>query len=126
MFLRFVTTEIDEDSHLPKGVIIAAYSLLDSGDLNLQEWERLRVLMDWFEKNLPSPPDNFYAGRAIFWFRSEAKENIDRLWEVIAMLRENGCHIEVLKCRSLKNICFSDRFQVAAYPSELDGRITKT
>lgn len=126
MFLRFTTKEIDEDSYRPKGVISAAYSMLDSGDLELDEWTRLRSLLDWFEKNLPSPPDDFYASRAIFWFKSGAKDNISRLWEMIAILREHGHHIEVLKCRHLANIIFADRFQVAAYPSERDSRITKT
>jgi hypothetical protein len=37
MYLRFVTTRIDEDSHKPQGVFVAAYSLLDSGDLNPDE-----------------------------------------------------------------------------------------
>jgi hypothetical protein len=37
MFLRFVTTRIDEDSRKPQDVFAAAYLLLDSGDLNPKE-----------------------------------------------------------------------------------------
>lgn len=78
MFLRFTITQIDEDSHKPQGVFVAAYGLLDSGDLDSVEWKRLRELLDWFNEHLPHPPDSFYASRAIFWFKSSAHENISR------------------------------------------------
>jgi hypothetical protein len=66
MYLRFVTTRIDEDSHKPQGVFVAAYSLLDSGDLNPDERKRVREILIWFQKYLPTPPNKFSAGRAIF------------------------------------------------------------
>jgi hypothetical protein len=124
MFLRFTITQIDEDSHKPQGVFSAAYSLLESGDLDSVEWKRLRELMDWFDENLPSPPDSFYASRAIFWFKSSADENIKRIWELVHLLRAHGYHIEVYKCRRLANISYEDKMQVAAYPSDRDSRIT--
>jgi len=34
MFMRFVITRTDPDSHKPQGVFAAAYSLLDSGELS--------------------------------------------------------------------------------------------
>lgn len=124
MFLRFTITQIDEDSRKPQGVFSAAYTLLDSGDLNSDEWKQLRGLMDWFGENLPSPPDTFYASRAIFWFRSDANENISRIWELVQLLRAHGHHIEVHKCRRLANVTYEDQFQVAAYPSSKDDRVT--
>ncbi|HEY0079584.1 MAG TPA: hypothetical protein VGB73_13305 [Pyrinomonadaceae bacterium] len=124
MFLRFTITQIDEDSHKPQGVFSAAYSLLESGDLDSAEWKRLRELLDWFNENLPPPPDSFYASRAIFWFKSNAQEDISRIWELVHLLRAHGYHIEVYKCRRLANISYEDRVQVAAYPSEKDGKTT--
>jgi hypothetical protein len=59
MYLRFVTTRIDEDSHKPQGVFVASYALLDSGDLTRDEWKRVRDILDWFNDNLPHPPKNF-------------------------------------------------------------------
>lgn len=124
MFLRFTITQIDEDSHKPKGVFVAAYELLNSDNLDSFEWKRLRELLDWFNENLPHPPGSFYASRAIFWFKSIAHENISRIWEMVHLLRSHGYHIEVYKCRKLANISYEDKFQVAAYPSDRDGRIT--
>jgi hypothetical protein len=124
MYLRFVTTRIDENSHKPQGVFVAAYSILDSGELAPDEWNRMREILDWFNKNLPHPPEDFYECRAIFWFRSSAKDSIKQIWELIEMLRQHNHYVEVHKCRRLANIRYYDRLQVAAYPSKLDGRIT--
>ena len=124
MFLRFVTTRIDEDSRKPQGVFAAAYLLLDSGDLNPNEWQQVREILDRFEKYLPHPSKNFSANRAIFLFWSNADESIKRIWELVHLLRLHGYHVEVYKCRRLANICYRDQFQVAAYPSEQDGKIT--
>jgi hypothetical protein len=124
MYLRFVITHIDEDSHKPQGVFVAAYSLLESGELDSGEWRRLRGLLDWFNENLPHPPKSFYASRAIFWFKSSARENISRVWELVHLLRGHGYHVGVYKCRHLANISYEDDLQVAAYPSDRDGRVT--
>jgi hypothetical protein len=124
MYLRFATTRIDEDSRKPQGVFVASYLLLDSGELTNDEWKRVREILDWFNKHLPHPPKSFLAGRAIFWFKSSAKESIEQIWELVELLRHHGYYVEVQKCRRLANIRFQDDFQVAAYPSDLDGRIT--
>ena len=124
MYLRFVTTRIDEDSKKPQGVFVASYALLDSGDLTTNEWKRVREILNWFNQNLPHPPKSFSASRAIFWFRAGAKESIQQIWELVHLLRVHSYHVEIHKCRRLANILYEDRFQVAAYPSERDGRIT--
>jgi hypothetical protein len=124
MYLRFVTTRIDRYSHRPQGVLVASHSLLDSGALTLEEWTRLREILNWFNAHLPHPPRSFDADRAIFWFKSSAKANITKIWELVDVLREHSYHVEVHKCRRLGNILYEDYFQVAAYPSKRDGRIT--
>jgi len=124
MFLRFVTTRIDEASRKPQGLFQVIYSLLKSGDLSSEEWERAREILDWFERELPAPSGKFDAPRAIFWFRSGAEESIKQIWDLVYLVREHGYHVEVHKCRKLVNICYSDRLQIAAYPSEHDARIT--
>jgi hypothetical protein len=124
MYLRFVTIRIHKDSHKQQGVFAAAYALLDSGDLTRDEWNQIREMLNWFNANLTSPPKDFDSPRAIFWFKSSAKENIRKIWELIHLLRQHGHHIEVHKCRRLANVLWEDKLQVAAFPSKLDGRIT--
>ena len=62
MYLRFVTTRVDEDSHKPQGVLVASYALLDSGDLTRDEWKHVRGILDWFNENLPHPPETVQNG----------------------------------------------------------------
>ena len=124
MYLRFVTIRIDRNSNKPQGVFAASYALLDSGRLTREEWELLRGMIIWFNLTLPTPPKKFDSRRAIFWFKSSAEENIRKVWELVQVLREHSHHLEVHKCRRLGNIVWEDDFQVAAFPSESDGRIS--
>ncbi len=121
MFLRFIITQIDDVSHKPQGLFVAANDLIDSGELPLEERKQLREIIIWFNKNLPSPR-RMAANRAIFWFKSSADECIKRMWELVYLLRYHGYLVEVEKCRELVNIIYEDSFQVAAYPSKDDRR----
>ena len=103
---------------------MAAYRLLDSGDLNAAEWQHLRELLNWFNTNLQPPPDNFEASRAIFWFNPNVQDCLERVWGLVHILRQHGYHVAVYKCPTLGNICYRDKYQVAAYPSDRDGKIT--
>jgi hypothetical protein len=105
MYLRFVTTRIDDDSHKPEGVFAAAYALLESGDLSPEERVQLREMLVWFNKYLSHPPKRFPGGRAIFWFRSSARVHIAQIWNLVHFLRLHGYYVEVYKCRRLANIC---------------------
>lgn len=121
MFIRFVITRIDDVSHKPQGLFVAAYDLLDSVDLSLDEHNQLREVLIWFSKNLPSPRWE-YANRAIFWFKSSAEECVKRMWELANLLGIHGYHVELQKWRELGNIVYEDDFQVAAYPSVYDQK----
>jgi hypothetical protein len=124
MYIRFGTTRVNEDSHEPGGIFTAAYLLLDSGELTVDERTTPREILDWFNKYLAHPPERFTAGRAIFWFKSTAQLLLAQVWEIVHMLRLHGYHVEIHKCRHLANICWQDTNQAAAYPSPLDSRIT--
>lgn len=126
MYLRFVVTQIDEDSRQPKGLFVLAHELLDSGQLSHNEFIQLREILIWFNINLPSPnpsnPRNREAHRAIFWFKSDAQECISRIWEMAQVLEYHGFAVEMQKCRKLGNIVYEDKFQVAAFPSDQDEK----
>ena len=124
MFLRFVTTQIHDRSRQPKGLFYAAHEFLYEGDLSKDERALLEEVLDWFNENLPGPGEYFDPCRAVFWFKSQARECIDRMWDLVVALRLHDYFVEVHKCCRLGNIIFEDDFQVAAYPSRKDGRIT--
>jgi hypothetical protein len=121
MFLRFVITQLDDVSHKPQGLFVAADNLIESGTLSAEERLQLREVIIWFNKNLPSPR-SMVPSRAIFWFKSSADECIKQMWELTQVLGHHGYLVEVEKCRVLGNIIYEDKFQVAAYPSKHDRK----
>jgi hypothetical protein len=114
-YIRLVTPDRDEDSRQPRGLFSAAYELLHSGELEADDWRRLRDDVDWFVANLPAPKKAPHK-RAIFWFRSSADECVRRAWEMVQLLRLHGHQIEMVKCSDPGRIVFHDDFQVAALP----------
>lgn len=118
MFLRFVVTQIDNDSHQPQGLFIASQELLDSGELSPEEAVQIRKVLRWFNLNLPSPGS--ITARVIFWFKPDADKCLEKMWELKAVLEYHGYLVEVQKVRQLGNIVYEDEFQVAAFPSRKD------
>jgi len=55
MFLRFVTTELDGESHKELGCFHAARYLRDEGLLSDEEEKALLEIRDWFNENLEKP-----------------------------------------------------------------------
>ncbi len=121
MFVRFVSEEIDCDSHISAGLFRAAYKLLEEVRLPDYEYEALREPMNWFDEHLKSPYDYrlepaWLAERSICWFRSFAWEHLERAWEIAAILNERDIFVRMLKCQRPGYIIYEDEAQVLAYP----------
>jgi len=50
MFIRFVSSEIDEDSHVSAGLFCAASELRWTDDLPQYDFDALSELRDWFDQ----------------------------------------------------------------------------
>jgi hypothetical protein len=90
MFIRFVSEEIDQDSHVSEGLFSAAYKLLDELWLPDYEYDALRARVNWFNQYLKNPyryrlKPAWLACQSICWFRSTAHEHLRRAWEMVAM-----------------------------------------
>jgi hypothetical protein len=55
MFLRFVISGLDEESHQEPGVFHAAGNLRDSGLLSQHDEKLLQEIRDWFSDSLEKP-----------------------------------------------------------------------
>jgi hypothetical protein len=131
MFVRFVSGEIDCDSRLPAGLFRAVYKLLEEEWLTDYEYGALRDPMDWFEENLKTPYDYqleraWLAERSLCWFRSTAREHLQRAWEVVAILNERGIFMRMIKCKTPGYIIYEDQVQVLAYPFPDMRRLLKS
>ena len=121
MFIRFVSGEIDEDSHVSAGLFRSAYKLIREVWLPDYEYEALRGTLDWFNEHLESPYDfrlepAAMADRSLCWFRSTAHEHLQRAWEMVAILEARDFFMRMIKTEMPGYIIYSDEAQVLAHP----------
>ena len=122
MYLRFVTTQIDSDSHHPVGVIQAAYDLLNDIQTSHEDKKQLLLLYNWFCENL-DVPDRFSKSRkptaqykGISWFKDTPDDCIFRAYQVCEILNRNHIVTEKLITSSPGYILYEDDHQVCAMP----------
>ena len=120
MFVRFVVGTSAENPAWLTGVITEARILRDQGELHNYEESLLEEVFEWFNSNLPCPPfkEKLQRGEwtpdAVSWFRSEAKESIGRIWDIIALLKEHGVPVRLVSTAKPGEIVYADDFQVVA------------
>ena len=120
MFIRFLSSEIDERSQVAAGLFIAASKLRWTDALPDYEFDALSELKNWFNIHLESafdhlPRDNRYE-RAVCWFKSTAHEHLARAWEMIAILDRNDVLIWTIRSRKTGYVYYEDEAQVFAEP----------
>ena len=120
MLIRFATLAQDPDSGHASGILVAASTLRDEGPLTKAEHEDLRLLLCWFNENVPVPGVLAKTGhrRALSWFKPSAKEAIQKMWILKHLLAYHGFHINVLHTKAPGSILYQDALQVVAKPSK--------
>lgn len=120
VFIRFVSGEIDEDSHVAAGLFCAASQVRWSEDLPDYEFDALTELKDWFNAHLASPFDYLPRARryekALCWFKPTAREHLERAWELVAILERNDVLIWTIKSRRTGYVHYENEVQVFARP----------
>src|SRR6185437_13432924 len=119
MFIRFVSGEIHECSHVSTGLFQTAFELMDDRLLLDDEYDLLRDLMDWFNLYLKGPSEYrlrtpWRIERAICWFKPTAHEHLSRAWEMAWVLERNDVPIYLLKTKRTGYILYEDEAQVFA------------
>jgi hypothetical protein len=120
MFIRFVSGEINEQSHLAADLFWAAYDLRESDGLPEYELEALNELRDWFNLYLYSPFDFLRDHKrydpAVCWFKSTAYEYLAKARELVTILERNDILIWTLKSHRTGYVYYEDEVQVFARP----------
>ena len=124
MYVRFIVSEIDDDSECGLGVFQAAYSLRDDGKLYSYEETHLQRLREWFNAHLKEPtrftaakpPYYRKKSRAISWFKDTAHEHIAHIREIVAILENHGVSVRMLKADRVGYIVYEDAYQIVAEP----------
>ena len=120
MFIRFVSGEIHERSHVSAGLFCAASGLRWFDGLPDYEFDALEELKDWFNENLDSPFDHLPRHGcyrpAVCWFKSTAREHLARAWELVAILERNDILIWTIRSPRTGYVYYEDAVQVFARP----------
>ncbi|MBA2733875.1 MAG: hypothetical protein H0U54_13395 [Acidobacteria bacterium] len=121
MFIRFVSGDIDAQSHTQAGLFCAAYKLRYERELPEYDLDRLLDLLGWFNTYLRSPFESrlrkgWRRRRAICWFKSSALEHLGRAHEMVALLEDNDVYIRTIKSEKIGYRLYEDDAQVLAQP----------
>ncbi len=124
LYLRFVTSETDADSHVSQGVFQAAQSLRDAGALEEPEAIWFSDVVGWFGKNLRAPnrsdfslpSHSFEFNRVVFWLKGTAHEHVQRMQDVARMLRYHRVAVRALRTSRPGRLVYEDKHQVGAIP----------
>jgi hypothetical protein len=121
MFLRFVGTEVDEDSRVSMGLFCAVTKLCDEVVLREYEYKAIMECIDWFGRHLRNPyryrlkPERL-AYQSICWFRSTATEHLRHAWEMVALMEEHDVFLRMIRTEMPGYILYEDEAQVLAHP----------
>lgn len=120
MFIRFLSSEIDEDSQVAAGLFHAASKLRWTDELPDYEFDALSDLRNWFNIHLESPFDHLPRTgryeRAICWFKPTAREHLARAWEMVTILERNDVLIWTIRSRKAGYVYYEDKTQIFAEP----------
>lgn len=122
MYVRFVTPLRDRATGAETGFFRASWYLRRVG---CPDWihRELEYQFGWFNEHLPVPnrvQRQFRRGRAsiagVCWFRSEARECIERARYCAWLISEGGVPVAPIKLRSPREIIWCDDHQLVIRP----------
>lgn len=118
VLVRFTTLARDADSGHTSGILVAAHTLRDEGDISVEEHAELRLVLAWFTEHLPIPHvlGDIEHRRAISWFKPTASQAIHKMWQLKLVLEAHGYHVNVLHTRDPGIVVYEDDWQVVAKP----------
>ena len=121
MFIRFLSSEIDERSQVAAGLFCAAAKLKWAEELPDYEFDALSAVSNWFDIHLESPFHHLPKTsrryeRAISWFKPTAGEHLARAWELITILERNDVFIWTIRSFRTGYVYYEDEAQVFAEP----------
>ena len=122
MYVRFVVSEIHEDSQSELGVFHALRFLREEGKLFPYEKELHDQTLRWFNENLEKParlttskpPFRGKKNTAISWFKDTAVEHIAKIRTLVAILENHGVSVKMLRTFKVGYVLYEDKWQIVA------------
>jgi hypothetical protein len=119
-FIRFVVGTEQDNPYLSTGVFTIARILRDDGELQPYAVEIVNEVFEWFNESIPCPPftENIKSGEwtedAVAWFKTDATQAINRMWDIISVLKEHDQPVRFLQTETPGKIVYEDQFQIVA------------
>ena len=122
-FLRFVVSELDPDSGRRQGVLQAAFTLRDQGELSSEELADLSAVGRWLDAHLPKPArfarkrnNSHRTPMALSWFKDDAREHVAKVRIVAALLEARGVTVSTVTTERPGYVVYEDDGQGVAEP----------
>lgn len=126
MYLRFVRQSPILGAKSREGFFVAAYELLDDGNVDHHTHLHLTEILAWFRSNLAVPTKfSRSSSKGIYrrettaglsWFKSGARAHLDKAHELKALLELHGHAIDILTTSRPGYVVFEDEYQIVAQP----------
>jgi hypothetical protein len=129
VFLRFASTDLDERTGQPTGLLTVAYRILRDYSLTPAEADELREHVAWLEQHVPIP-DRFARKRnvshkethGIAWAKASAGDMVMRMRAIAGIAARHEIHVDVVKTDRPGYVVYEDAWQVVAEPFHGEGR----
>ena len=126
MFIRFVRPNHLRGISAREGFFCSAYHLRNNPRLDRNTSERLEEFLAWFRTNLKIPK-RFSKSKSkghyrrehtagLSWFRDSSTGMLEKAFELVTFLEENGYPTEILRTDCVGYIVYEDEWQVVAEP----------
>jgi hypothetical protein len=114
VFIRFVVGIEGEHHRELTGIVTEARFLRERGLLSQEEDSRLQESYDWLNDHLPVPPftTHSWPRDVVAWFKDDASEAIRCMWDLVALLRDQGRPVRLLRSENPGRVLYEDDFQV--------------
>ena len=116
MYLRFVAGIESESATKQHGLFTEIQYLKDDKLLLDYQYELVKEVFEYFNKNLPVPPykKKNISKSGVAWFKDSATSFISRMWDLVAILEQNEINVRVMKIEKPGMSLYEDDFQVVA------------
>ena len=114
VFVRFVVGSDGQHHKELTGVFAEARLLREQSVLSAEEDARLEEVYEWFNAHVPVPPwsEGRFPKDAVAWFRHDAAEPIAKMWDIVALLRDHGVQVRLLRSANPGSVVYEDAAQV--------------
>jgi hypothetical protein len=114
MFIRFVVGGDGDHHRTLTGIVTEARLLRDNVHLDEYQVSRLAEAYAWLNDNLPMPPfsSSNWPSDVVSWFKDEAGEPVQRMWEIASLLKEHGVPVRLLRSAHPGKVLYEDEYQI--------------